>query len=855
MAIILGEIGSGKTHFAHQFSSSLVEKPKTFFVSCHDEEICQPMQSIINLLRDNFTDEDFEKIDSRWRNPLSLLAPGLIRKNSSYFIPDDASPKENQQSLFEAIYQVLVKICQGKRVVFVFDDIQWIDHDSFEALMYLNNGGFFQKYGFLLLISRIEIVNPKIQFLLTEDDRHNSIQRINIGPLTRQETGMLSHQILGWEPDTEFVHKLHRSTGGNPLLIRETLYSILDTVEDHSSINENTIRFSENLSSIIDEKEEFLDAISKDVLSAAAVCGMDFQFDVLDALNICSKKELVRILEDLEEKQFIHSQKTQEGTGRYSFNQSFYRDSIIKQLSSARYCYLNEQIAFAKVKLKGNQTRRIASTIARHFEIAGKPLQAFEYWIKAAQYARELFSSEEAKKAFAKANQIRLEYSESISEQNLYLLYSEWGDMAYNQMDLASLDECYSAMHEAGEQIDSQLLIGAGLNGLGISAVFKMEIEKALNLLAQGIQIVDKTDNLLEKIQGRFQYGMALSFSGQIEKTIDIDNEAIKLGESVNNQKVRQAVTLVQNYLSLMYAILGQPMNAIEMGKASLRNSFLIVSKPYFQSGAYSTLAIAEYYTGRFSESMNYVRQSKKLVENQRNPRILSLMLILESRLNTLLARMDVGWDLACSALDLATKNNYIENISEAYCVRGDIFLTLHIYDKAIQEYKNGYDTMPGSHSGFDNLYRLGFATAMNGDFDQGLQIINTAIEQADQLHLGSITIPARYLSAQLLESSGNVDEAKLIFDSVIREAESRNYSLVTIPGSIPRLKYLWDNVDNPLAYQVIQNLCDRGIIPQDGIWKEKLLSNVARHQLYSKLFDFDRLTRFLSSLKMNTGS
>jgi tetratricopeptide (TPR) repeat protein len=506
---------------------------------------------------------------------------------------------------------------------------------------------------------------------------------------------------------------------------------------------------------------------------------------------------------------------------------------------------LNEKIALAKIKLRGAQTKRQASIIARHFEIAGKPLMAFQYWIKAAQYARELFSKEEASNAFSRATQISIDHSLSISEEDLYTLFLEWGDMAFNLMDLPSLDECYSGMYEAGVQTNSQMLMGAGMNGLGLSAFFSMDLEKALFLLDQSIQILDKTDNLFEKVQGRYRYGMALSTIGQNERAIQIYDEAIKLGEGINSQRIRQAVTTVHNYKALLYAILGWPVRSNESGKAALRNAFLLVSKPTTQSAAYATLAIAEYYSGRFAESLNYVRQSKKLVENLRNPRILSLMLILESRLNTLQAKMDTGWDLACRALDLATVNNYIENISEAHCVRGDIYLTLHLYEEAINEYKIGNETMPGTHSGLDNLYRLGYTTAMNGDLDKGLQILKSSIELADQIQLGSISIPARYLSAQLLESNGKIDEAKEIFSLVIHEAEERGFSLKTIPGSIPRLRYLYEHLENSLAEQVISNLYSKGVI-HPGLWIERLLANLTRNHLYSEQFDRERFFRFL---------
>jgi DNA-binding SARP family transcriptional activator len=851
VVIVTGELGSGKTQFIHQFCSTLGEKPKVYFVACREEESRQPMQAIINLLRDHFTKEDFDRLDVRWRNLLSILVPGMIRKSSPLLVQDDSTPEQNRQSMFEAFFQLLVKIHHGPRTIFLIDDFQWIDQDSMEALMYLIKQGYFQKSGLLVLVSRIEISNTRIRFLVTEDKNHENIPKINIYPFTLQETGLFSRQILGRDPGISFIQKLHRATGGNPLLIRETMISIMDSMEDQDPINENSIHLYDNLSNIMDEKEKTLSETSREVLCVAAVCGMDFQYDTLEFLNICEKKELVNILEDLEIRQFIHSRKSVEGSGKYSFNHSFFRDSLINRLSPARQCYLNEKVAQAKIKLRGAQAKRQASIIAHHFELAGKPVQAFQYWIKAGQYANELFSKEEAYSAFSNANQIRLDFSHSIVEDDLYSLFSEWGDMAYDLMDLPSLSECFINMYEAGIQINSNLLIGVGLSGMGLSTFYGSEIERALVCLEEGIQIINKTDNQLEKIRCRFWFAMTLSTAGFNERAIEILNEANILGEALNNQKIREIVALVQDFSSLLCSTLGMLTQAVEYGNAALRNSYLLVSEHSAHPGAFTTLAIAEYYSGRFTESMKYINQSKKIILTHRNPRILAYISIIESRLNTLQARLDSGWDLAITAMQLATDNKYIEIISGAYCLRGDVYLTVHMYDKAVNEYKLGFDTMPGTHTGLDNYYRLGYATAMNGDLEAGFQILKSAIEQAEKIQLGSIFIPARYLYAQLLEANGRFDEAKGLFENVIDEAQSRGFSLITIPGSLPRLQYLWDNLENSLAEQVITNLYSKGVI-QPGVWIERLIANVKKNHLYSQKFDDERFFNFLRSALIN---
>ena len=848
VVFVMGEGGSGKTHFVRHFCSSLKAKQRTFYVTCHEDEVNQPLQPFINLIRNYFKQEDFESLNGFSQNILSLIIPGFTQKNKSTSVLEDIPLETSRESLFEAIYQILKQSIRGNRAILVLENIHWIDSDSVDALKYLSRSGFFRDTAFLILTSRSEIPDITSRFLSQDVDKQKLIPRINIKPFTLVDTGVMSRNMIGSEPEPAFVKKLLTSTGGNPLLIRETLSAILESEENYSSLDIKKIQISEKLTTIIEEKEEILDRQSRDILGAAAVCGMEFHYDILEFLDICPKKDLVRILEELDSKQFIHPLANNEGIGRYSFNHSFFRDSLLTHLSPGRLCYLNEQIARAKIKLRGNQSRRQASVIARHFEMGGKPLEAFQYWIKAAQSARELLSREEVNFAFSKANKIRLEFGELISEDDLYTLFSEWGDMAYNLMDLSSMSECFTNMYEAGLQIDSHLLMGVGLSGMGLSCFYKSDVERALVFLDEGIQIINKTDNQLEKIRCRYWFAMTLSTAGFNVRAIELLNEANILGEALNNQKIREVVALVQDFSSLLCSTLGMLSQAVEYGKAALRNSYLLVSKHSAHPGAFTTLALAEYYSGRFSESMKYINQSKKIIITHRNPRILAYISIIESRLNTLQGRLDSGWDLATVAMQLAADNEYIEISSGAHCLRGDIFLTLHTYDKAIDEYKLGFDIMPGAHSGLDNYYRLGFATAMNGDLEAGLQILKSAIEQAEKNQLGSIFIPARYLYAQLLESNGQFDEAKGMYENVINDAQSRGFSLITIPGSIPRVRYLWDTLENSLAEQVISNLYSKGVI-QPGEWIERLIANAKKNHMYSEKFDDGRFFQFLRNI------
>lgn len=86
------------------------------------------------------------------------------------------------------------------------------------------------------------------------------------------------------------------------------------------------------------------------------------------------------------------------------------------------------------------------------------------------------------------------------------------------------------------------------------------------------------------------------------------------------------------------------------------------------------------------------------------------------------------------------------------------------------------------------------------------------------------------------------------MYENVINDAQSRGFSLITIPGSIPRVRYLWDTLENSLAEQVISNLYSKGVI-QPGEWIERLIANAKKNHMYSEKFDDGRFFQFLRNI------
>jgi DNA-binding SARP family transcriptional activator len=369
---VSGEPGIGKTRLAAEIAAYAGERSGLVLYGRCDDGVAAAAQPFAQALGAYAAacpvDELRLELGSRAGDLLALL-PELGTRVPGIDEPAPAEPEIERLRTLQAAAALLEAAGAAAPVLLVLDDVQWADDLSLLLLRHLLRCDAAMR---LLVIAAYRDTEPSRSPLLAEVvtglARRPDVARLELGPLAEPEVAaMLAH--AGREPS--LADRVRTATEGNPFFVGEIVRAL---GEDHDPQAALTPRVRD----VVRWRLARLPAGTADVLSAAAVAGVEFDPDVvadttgvaldraLDALEAAERARLVRASGILD---------------RFSFAHALVRETIVDELPAGRRVRLHGRIAHA---LERAAARRPVSPgeLAAHFAAAGTlvdPIQTVAY--------------------------------------------------------------------------------------------------------------------------------------------------------------------------------------------------------------------------------------------------------------------------------------------------------------------------------------------------------------------------------------------------------------------------------------------------------------------------------------------
>lgn len=411
---IQGEPGIGKTRLAEEFIAAAPNADAIVLRgAAHELEQNLPYQPLMDALRGLYGQVEWDSFAPTldlapvWWTELARLTPELHTVFPNLFV--SAAPTDEAR-VWEAVYQLFLRLSAAGRVILFLDDVQWADAATIGMLGYLAR----RAAASLVLVATTRTVEPQTPAatLLQALTRAERLGRVEMNALSARDLEMLAAQLTR-DHAAPLAVWLHDNTEGNPLLINELVRYAYDNEvlqRDGTFVNRATpaTLLTPTIQNLIESRLTRLNDNARRVLQTACVSGRESTFALLARASEMPENATLDALDALQRAGLLRAT----GGAAYAFDHHLTMQYAYQALGAARQRVLHRRVAEALIEQQAEEPDATAGLIARHFAEGGAPERAAGYALRAAGYAARLAAWAEAISFYEQALQGNLDAGE-----------------------------------------------------------------------------------------------------------------------------------------------------------------------------------------------------------------------------------------------------------------------------------------------------------------------------------------------------------------------------------------------------------------------------------------------------------
>lgn len=374
---LTGESGVGKTRLLSEVSERLRQAGALVLTgSCLDIGDASPLHPLRQALR-RF---DVEPAEAR----TAAEVRGLLQ------VFDEETPgPDGAGALLERVTRGLHLVANGRPLVLVLDDLQWVDRSTRQLLLYLL-AGLGDLHLSVLAAIRAESLQGAhpLRRVLTELRRLRSVRVVDLAPLDRAGTDELAAAITGAPLAPEAADRMWQRSGGNPFVVEELARDLRDGRDG----------LSETLREIFLSRVDALPQHAHAVVHAVAAGVEPVEHWLLAQVVRLPEQELIEAVRAAVAHRLLVG--ADEG---YRLRHRLVAEVLAHELLPAERAVLHRRYAEALTSATGELHQ---ARLAHHWRLAGEPARALPAAMAAAREAERLHGYAEAHRHWSVALQL-----------------------------------------------------------------------------------------------------------------------------------------------------------------------------------------------------------------------------------------------------------------------------------------------------------------------------------------------------------------------------------------------------------------------------------------------------------------
>jgi DNA-binding SARP family transcriptional activator/tetratricopeptide (TPR) repeat protein len=391
--LIAGESGVGKTHLAMEALRLAAESGMvTLLGAAHEQEGRLPFQPFIEAF-DHFLAGQGRSLDE---NPLTHFQ----HLGSS-------DPQQEYWALFKATATFILDIANNAPLVFLVDDLHAADETSLQLFHYLAR----QTRALpVLLVGVYRIDSPtsnQFDTLVSALYREGMSETIRLGALPQAAVQEILESFLTGKVSEALCQAVFDITAGNPFFTQEIARALhrSEKIEKRGGYwslkSGEQLNVPENLSALLRQKVSRLGHTVEMALTAAAVIGSEFRFEILRRVTALPNGEILDALDAA-----LAGLLVEEMAVGYRFRHPLIRQTLYECLSRVRRADLHTRAAEAieaTYALRLGGLSQQVDALAYHYDVSNQRDRALPYLIQAGENAAGVYAFEVATDYFERA--------------------------------------------------------------------------------------------------------------------------------------------------------------------------------------------------------------------------------------------------------------------------------------------------------------------------------------------------------------------------------------------------------------------------------------------------------------------
>lgn len=313
---------------------------------------------------------------------VALFAKLLFLPSDERYPVPGFTPVREREETFRAIHEWLRAYSQRHPVLFIIEDLHWIDASTLEFLTQFIAEGLHDRM-LTVLTFRPEFCTPWPAVA------HQTSLALN--RLTRRQVGDLMRKSAGAALPTPLVTQIYHRTAGVPLLVEEFIRMARESAIFEK---ERSQEIPATLQQVVLARLDRL-ASNREVAHFAATLGREFHYDMLAAVVSVDEPTLQAELGKLSRAEILFT-KGSPPRCAYLFKHALLEEALHSALEEAQRREYHRHVAEVMEARFPQSANNQPELLALHFTEAGLVERAIGYWIKAGKRSQERFANIEA---------------------------------------------------------------------------------------------------------------------------------------------------------------------------------------------------------------------------------------------------------------------------------------------------------------------------------------------------------------------------------------------------------------------------------------------------------------------------